>query len=151
MKEKTPKAQWWEKGVRFECQGSGRCCVSRGQYGFVYVTLDDRKKMGKLLNISTGEFTRKFCGKTDGVYHLKDAKGPDCIFLKNNRCEVYEARPIQCRTWPFWPEVMNAKTWAKEVAAFCPGIGKGNYVNAQDIRATLELQKKWEDDLVHGR
>ncbi len=46
---------------------------------------------------------------------------------------------------------MNAKTWAKEVAAFCPGIGKGNYVNAQDIRATLELQKKWEDDLVHGR
>ncbi len=151
MKEKSAKPKWWEQGVRFECQGSGRCCVSRGQYGFVYLTAEDRKRMGRLLKISTGEFTRKYCGKTDGVFHLKDGTGPDCIFLKNNRCEVYEARPIQCRTWPFWPEVMNAKTWAKEVAAFCPGVGKGDYVNAQDIRATLELQKKWEDDLVHGR
>jgi Fe-S-cluster containining protein len=150
-KIKVAKPEWWEQGVRFECQGSGRCCVSRGEFGFVYLTLEDRKRMGKLLKISTGEFTRRYTAKTDGVYHVKDAKGPDCLFLKNNRCEVYEARPVQCRTWPFWPEVMGAKTWAKEVKAFCPGVGKGKTVSAQDIRATLAEQTQWETDLTHGR
>lgn len=146
----SAKEKWWSEGVRFECQGSGRCCVSRGEYGFVYTTKEDRKRLGKLMNLSTADFTRRYLAKTDGVFHLKDGDGPDCIFLKNNRCEVYEARPVQCRTWPFWPEVMNAKTWTKEVKAFCPGVGKGKVVNAQDIRATLEIQKKWEEDLTKG-
>lgn len=151
-KTKSPKNnEWWSEGVRFECQGSGQCCVSRGEYGFVYTTRNDRKRLGKLLKMTTAEFTRRFTARTDGVFHLKDGETPDCIFLKNNRCEVYEARPIQCRTWPFWPEVMNAKTWAKEVKAFCPGVGKGKVVNAQDIKATLALQTKWEEDLTHGK
>jgi len=51
-----------------------------------------------------------------------------CRFLDpvtKKRCLVYEARPAQCRTWPFWPENMNARAWDREVVAFCPGVGKG--------------------------
>ncbi len=36
-----------EKGIRFECQGSGNCCVSRGTYGFVYLSKKDIKKRSK--------------------------------------------------------------------------------------------------------
>lgn len=145
------KKEWWAKGVQFECQGSGQCCVSRGEYGFVYMTGSDRKRMASVLKLSTAEFTRKYCGKTDGVFHLKDGKGPDCIFLKNNKCSVYEGRPDQCRTWPFWPEVMNAKTWKKEVATFCPGVGKGRVYTAEEIRTAMEKQAASEFDLIHGR
>lgn len=145
------KKKWWDDGIRFQCQGSGQCCVSRGEFGFVYLTLEDRKRMAKVLKLSTASFTRQYCQKTDGVYHLKDGQGPDCIFLKDKRCSVYEGRPVQCRTWPFWPEVMNAKTWKKEVAKFCPGVGKGRVHSASEIRSTLSLQEKWEHDLTHGR
>ena len=31
-------------GIKFECQGSGNCCVSRGSYGFVYLSLTDLKR-----------------------------------------------------------------------------------------------------------
>ena len=106
--------KWWKDGVRFECQGSGQCCVSRGQFGFVYLTLEERQKMAAHLKISTAKFTREYCKKTSGVFHLKDADGPECIFLKDKRCSVYTVRPMQCRTWPFWPEVRGAKTWAKD-------------------------------------
>ena len=149
--QKADSKKWWSEGVRFECQGSGQCCVSRGQYGYVYLTLEDRQNMGRLMKITTSEFTRKFCAKTDGVYHVADGPTPDCQFLKNNRCEVYQARPMQCRTWPFWPEVMAPKAWAKEVAAFCPGVGKGKVVDAATIRETLDKQIKWETDLTHGK
>lgn len=150
---KATKKEWWAKGVRFECQGSGKCCVSRGQYGFVYMNLADRKRMAKVVGLSTTAFAKQHCSQTDGVWHLKeDTANGDCRFLEGgNRCGVYEGRPEQCRTWPFWPEVMNAKTWKKEVAAFCPGIGKGKLHSAKEIAETMERQSQSEIDLVNGR
>jgi uncharacterized protein len=120
-------------GIRFECQGSGKCCMSRGEYGFVYLTPYDRKRMANHLGLPLRTFTKRYCDKTDGWIHLK---GPDktCRFLKDLRCSIYEGRPNQCRSWPFWPENMNAKIWSEEVAKFCPGIGKGRLYSKSEIR-----------------
>ncbi|MGZ5280435.1 MAG: YkgJ family cysteine cluster protein, partial [Pseudobdellovibrionaceae bacterium] len=57
------------------------------------------------------------------------------------------ARPIQCRTWPFWPDVMNAKTWKKEVVTFCPGVGKGPIISAAKIRKVMKEQALSELEL----
>jgi uncharacterized protein len=139
--------KWWSEGIQFECQGSGNCCVSHGQYGFVYVTNKDRKALAKQMGLSTKEFTKKYCNKTDDFYHLKD-NGEDCIFLKKKRCTVYKNRPTQCRTWPFWPETMSAKSWRKDVVGFCPGVGKGKVWSSQQIQQNLEEQKAWEEKLA---
>jgi Fe-S-cluster containining protein len=138
-----PPAKWWHEGVRFECQGSGRCCVSRGQYGFVYLTIEDRRAMAKHLKFSTSAFTRKFCEKEGGIWKLRDFN-ENCRFLDGKMCGVYEARPVQCRTWPWWPEVMGAKAWAKEVAAYCPGVGKGRTWTREEIDENLRAQKQSE-------
>jgi uncharacterized protein len=144
-----PQAEWWAKGVRFECQGSGQCCVSHGEFGYVFMNLKDRQRMAKELKLTTAVFTKKYCDKLNGVFHLKeDPKKPACMFLKDKRCSVYQGRPTQCRTWPFWPEVMSAKVWKKEVAQFCPGVGKGPLISAETIQAQLSEQKKAESDLV---
>lgn len=147
IRQHMPKDQWYKKGLRFECQGSGKCCVSRGEYGFVYLSLKDRQQMAKELKLSTKEFTQKYCQKTDGYFHIKQEDNElDCLFLKNNRCEVYKARPTQCKTWPFWPENMEAKTWAKDVAHFCPGIDKGPLYTSQEIEKILGEQIQSELD-----
>jgi uncharacterized protein len=131
---------WWQDGVRFACQGSGKCCVSRGAYGYVYLTLADRRRLAALLGMPTRAFTRLHCDKTDGLHHLKET-GPDCRFLEGHRCGVYEARPTQCRTWPFWPENMPARAWTA-IAAYCPGVGKGPVVPRERIEAVLAEQKR---------
>jgi len=142
----TPKrkkeTKWWEDGIRFECQGSGNCCQSRGAYGYVYLTDEDCIRMADHFEISLKEFKQKFCKKVDGQYCLRednDHEGNDCRFLSGARCTVYAARPVQCRTWPFWPENMNPKAWRKEVVAFCPGVGKGKKISSEKIRAQLNL------------
>ncbi len=146
MSQKKP---WWHQGIRFQCQGSGKCCTSHGEYGFVYLTPRDRKNIAQFLGISTSEFTKKHCEKTQGVWRLKeDPKNPDCQFLKGKGCGIYESRPTQCRTWPFWPEVMSAKTWAKDVVSFCPGIGKGPLIGAEEIQRTLQEQKLAENEIL---
>lgn len=141
--------KWWQNGVQFECQGSGKCCTSHGEFGFVYLTLEDRRRFAKHFKISTTAFTKKYCAQTQGVWHLRERKdNPDCLFLKNKACTVYAARPTQCRTWPFWPEVMNAKSWSKDVASFCPGIGKGELISGETIERTLQIQKESEKQLL---
>jgi hypothetical protein len=132
--------QFYKDGIRFECQGEGRCCVTRGNYGYVYLSFNDRRRLAAHFGVSTAEFTGRFTEKEDGLYLLKYAD-KDCPFLKQARCEVYAARPWQCRTWPFWPENMESGVWAREVAAWCPGVGKGRLYTATEIEEIL-LKKK---------
>jgi hypothetical protein len=88
--------------------------------------------LAKHLGLSLRAFTSSYCKKTEGHYHLKDI-AHDCRFLKDKRCTVYEARPTQCRTWPFWPSLMNRLSWEHDVMATCPGAGKGRRYSAQEI------------------
>ena len=51
----------------------------------------------------------------------KDSNNPQkgaasCIFLDDeNKCTIYEARPVQCRTYPFWPNVLQSvESWNDE-------------------------------------
>lgn len=137
-----------ENGIRFECQGSGKCCTSHGEYGYVFLTLEDRRRMAKHLHLSTLQFTKTYCDRTQGYFHLKETKqNPDCLFLVKKRCSIYAARPTQCRTWPFWPEVLNPKTWSKEVATFCPGVGRGKKHNPSEIEKNVAEQTKSETQL----
>jgi hypothetical protein len=62
------------------------------------------------------------------------------MFLKGKSCGIYEARPTQCRTWPFWPEIMDAKAWKKDVVEFCPGVGKGALISGDEIEKILKEQ-----------
>ncbi len=147
MKLTIDGKEWWRNGVRFQCQGSGRCCTSHGEFGFVYLTKEDRKRFAAHFKLRSGEFTKKYCERDGTAWRLREeAKNPDCIFLKDKKCSVYLARPSQCRSWPFWPEVMNAKSWAKEIVSFCPGVGKGNLVTGAEIENSLRQQIKQKLD-----
>ena len=135
---KLPKT--FKDGIRFECQGSGRCCMSRGAYGYIYLSLADRRRMALTLGLKLSVFTRRYCDKTSGLFHLKNPE-KDCQFLEDSRCNVYEGRPTQCRTWPFWPENLNARTWNHEVSNYCAGIGKGKLYSPEEILKIVEEAK----------
>ncbi len=124
--------------------------MSRGSYGFVYLTPEDRARMAKTLGLTESQFVRKHCTRTEGLLHLKSPE-KDCQFLEGARCGVYEGRPAQCRTWPFWPENMNARTWNKEVAPFCAGVGKGPLHSAEKIQEIVDRYKKSEDELYRDQ
>ena len=140
----------YKKGIKFECQGSGNCCVSRGSYGFVYLSDIDLKRFSKYFKISIKKFKEKYCQITDGFIHLSEKykMNGNCIFLKEKKCTVYNSRPTQCRTWPFWNENMNAKVWNEDIAINCPGIGKGKLIKSKTIERFLKEDLKNEDSII---
>jgi len=131
-------------GIRFACQCSGRCCRFRDGYDRVYVSLEERRRIAAHLGMRTSTFTRTWCDLSDGDARLR-AHGDACVFLRDGLCSVYEARPLQCRTWPFWPENMEPRTW-REVASFCPGVGKGPVIPGEEIRGVLRKQRAADEN-----
>tara|TARA_Y100001970_G_scaffold184399_1_gene224285 strand:- start:18027 stop:18488 length:462 start_codon:yes stop_codon:yes gene_type:complete len=137
-------------GIKFQCQSSGNCCVSRGSYGFVYLSKKDITRFAKYFKISITEFKLKYCQITDGYIHLTEKKSfkGKCIFLKQKKCSVYKSRPSQCRTWPFWNENMNTKTWNEDIAINCPGIGKGKKIKLDIINRFLKEDYENESSIL---
>jgi len=133
--------------LKFECQGSGKCCVHNGENGFVFLTDADAKRLELFTHMNRTEFSKtsvfnftRFRFWTGTARHLTNSE-KQCRFLKRGKCSVYEARPQQCRTWPFYPEHMNPKKWAT-VAKFCPGIGKGPERDPAEVQTIIDAQTK---------
>jgi len=122
---------WFEKGIRFTCTQCGQCCT--GAPGVVRVEQTNIQDIAAWLGISPAYFRRKYVYKTDEGLSLKEKENGDCIFFKENKCTIYPVRPGQCRTYPFWFRNMrNAEAW-KQTARECPGIGQGEFYDAEEI------------------
>ena len=58
--------------------------------------------------ISMEEFQKRYVRLIGIRKSLIELANGDCVFFDNHRrcCQVYEARPRQCRTWPFWSQLI---------------------------------------------
>ena len=125
--------------MRFECQkGCTACCR---QKGFVYLSELDSARMAEHLGMSPSDFERRYVYRTTNLRRLRVPRETQCAFLEEGGCSIYEARPTQCRTFPYWPELVASKREWQKTSAWCPGIGKGPLVRIEAAReAAVEMR-----------
>ena len=113
--------RWYASGLRFECTGCGHCCT--GGDGYVWMDLEEIHVLAHRLSLSIDDFGRRYLRRIGQRYALLERRpGGDCVFLRDNRCSVYEARPRQCANFPFWPAYLKSpEAWAA-AARECEGI-----------------------------
>lgn len=64
--------------------------------------------------------------------------------------QIYGARPLQCQTYPWWPELMSDRSWVAEAGAVCEGINHAT-ATATDLEgAALLLQAQVEHEIIFG-
>ncbi len=129
------------KGLRFSCTMCGNCCT--GVPGYVLVTDAEVAAMAKRLNLSEAAFIEQYTRILPEGRSLNETRtehGYDCVFLDRDTipgkavCGLYEDRPVQCKTWPFWPSLVRSRTAWHEASKGCPGMNKGKLVPVQQIR-----------------
>ena len=117
---------WYKDGLRFKCTECGKCCT--GSPGYVWVSEEEMCAMAAVLKISVDQFKRKYTRQKFNRYALIEKKSLtnagdfDCIFLKDKKCQIYQARPSQCRTFPWWQENLNSEESWKLAKNECEGI-----------------------------
>jgi Fe-S-cluster containining protein len=107
-----------EKFLKFRCTDCGNCCTDT----IVPVTSQDITRLQKGLKLPAQELAEfykasEFDDEGEGLHFVRldigarvmglrkrfDEKEEreSCKFFKDNRCTVYEHRPVTCRVWPF--------------------------------------------------
>lgn len=129
--------RWYEKGLKFTCTECGKCCT--GSPGYVWVNTREMEEMARFLGIPLNEFKRKYTRRVGSRFSLLESKKTfDCVFLKDNKCRVYGARPTQCKTFPWWPQNLSSQEAWEAAARSCEGIRDGKEVVASE---KIEEQK----------
>jgi uncharacterized protein len=132
---------WYRDGLAFTCTRCGNCCT--GAPGYVWVSRDEIRQIAEFRGEGVREFSSKFVRRVQNRYSLVEKPGGDCVFWdKHLGCTVYPARPVQCRTWPFWPEnVESPEAWAG-VCQVCPGSGDGRLYTIEQIDSEIAKLEK---------
>lgn len=129
------KQTWFPEGLRFECSQCGDCCT--GAPGFVWVNQAEIAALALRFGLAVAEFEQRYVRSVGIRKSLVEFENGDCVFFDGatRRCTVYENRPRQCRTWPFWESnLRNRETWAETCQA-CPGSGKGQLFTVEQVLA----------------
>ena len=120
------------EGLRFECQpGCTECCTQRG---FVYLAEGDAARIAAFLGISEAAFERRYVYRTARRARLRVPRDVQCSFLRDGGCSIHPVKPVQCRIFPFWPELLESRREWKKTARYCPGMGKGPLVQIASAR-----------------
>ena len=135
-------------GLRFSCTMCGNCCS--GPEGYVIVSGAEVAALARRLKMTLQDFIDDHTHMTSEGRSLKEKRSPaglDCTFLDREKipgkavCGVYEDRPAQCRTWPFWPSVVKSRATWERAKRICPGMDKGTKHGLVQIRIARDTVK----------
>jgi uncharacterized protein len=132
---------WYKDGLKFSCTGCGGCCT--GAPGFVWVNKAEVEALAAALRIDVAEFERRYVRKVGIRKSLIEWSNGDCVFFhsESRTCEVYDIRPRQCRTWPFWPSNLASSASWIATAERCPGCNRGRLVPIEEIAAQSDAMR----------
>jgi uncharacterized protein len=129
---------WYREGLKFACVGCGDCCT--GAPGYVWVDRSEIEALAAAVGMEIEAFERRFVRTVGNRKSLIEHDNGDCVFFDGagRGCRVYEVRPRQCRTWPFWPSNPSSRAAWEEIASRCRGCNSGRLASLQEILVNLE-------------
>jgi Fe-S-cluster containining protein len=126
----------------------GNCCS--GTPGYVLLTEDEADAIAGAIGVPPDEFRARYTHEMEFGRSLNEHRteyGFDCVFLDREKipgkavCGIYEHRPTQCKTWPFWGQnISSAHAWSR-ASRHCPGIGKGELYTPVQIRIARDKDR----------
>lgn len=94
----------------------GKCCI--GESGWVFVNEKEIQEIAKYLEIDIDKFIEKYTrriGNRISLIEKPHKTGRACIFFNDEtkQCNIYDFRPNNCRTFPFWDIFKNNPKYAQ--------------------------------------
>jgi Fe-S-cluster containining protein len=113
----------------------------------VYLTEDDLRQAASHLGMTPHEFEGRYVYRTRHMRRLrKPGGGAQCHFLKDGGCSIHPVKPVQCRLFPFWPELVESRVHWNATGRWCPGIGKGPLIRiTQALEVASEMKRAYPD------
>lgn len=108
------------RSFAFACNRCGHCCSHRS--GHVWIGEEELPRLARALGMGEEAFARRHVVRAGGRLSLREEAGRCSLLRGTQECSVYADRPEQCRTFPFWPEVLEGGEGFAAARETCPGI-----------------------------
>lgn len=151
---------WYADGLRFACTQCGNCCT--GGPGFVWISDEEVARLADHLDLTEQQVIDRYCrriGSRTSLQEHRNSQGLyDCVFLREipatrregdrevsysrRVCTIYDHRPLQCRTWPFWEGLLESRENWDRAAARCPGMNRGP-IHTRERIESLRDARDW--------
>lgn len=132
--------------LHFECTACGKCCTGNSDTHYIALSNKEADLLRAHLGVSEAWFKRRYVEhltRENWSIRMRDGQ---CVFLdKNKQCGIYHLRPVQCRTYPFWPELLDDEAHWQAEKRYCEGINRGTVVNIKYIKRQLKIQLDAEE------
>lgn len=159
---------WYEQGLEFSCTGCGKCCRVDGD---VWLSPEEIPQIMQFLEdnfdsnedfMSLKKFREKYVkaeifaqtnndseeeALTSETWMCLKREEGACVFLDptSNKCGIYDVRPVQCRTYPFWPSLLESpEDWFDE-AVLPDDVEIAETINEDD--GSLGQMRYWSPEL----
>ncbi len=105
----------------FQCHRCGNCC--RVGHGQIWVQPEEVEAMAGLLQMSMERFVQQHVRAVGSRWSLLEKPDGSCVMLDEAlACRVYSARPAQCRSFPYWPQLQQPGKALRFAAGYCQGL-----------------------------
>ena len=141
MSSETDEPKWYADGLKFKCTQCGDCCT--GAPGYVWVNQAEIEAMAARMELEVDEFQKLYVRKIGIRRSLKEFPNGDCVFFDTEKrnCQLYEDRPRQCKTWPFWDSNLKSEEAWEETCEHCPGSGTGKLYSLEQIESQRKVMR----------
>ena len=133
---------FYASGLRFECTQCSKCC--RHEPGYVFLSEADLTRIQSVLGLSRRRVVETYCAWVSIAgferLSLTEKSNFDCVFWDEG-CTIYEGRPMQCRSYPFWPSALASRESWRVTAESCPGVGRGRVHDLEEIHRWLRIRE----------
>jgi Fe-S-cluster containining protein len=131
---------------KFKCFNCGKCCNS--YYAQINATIGDIIRISDFMKKPISYILKNFIG----INAFGDPENPTkftyefginmpCKFRKDNRCSVYNARPLNCRLFPYWVLVQAFKSGNKDIIDELYECMKNLEINNEELKKYSDYVK----------
>lgn len=124
------------------CVGKFDCCCNCENIDMPILMPFEIDAISRITKKNSSNFAEK---KSNNLYQMKrkDSKpsGPCCFFI-NNKCSIYDNRPLDCRLFPFDFKEINGEYWVIYYSNVCKAIptnGEEIDMCSHNIRPILDI------------
>lgn len=131
--------------ISFVCSECGLCCGDTSiKVRNVLLLKSDVERIAKLTKREISTFAVKTYDNLPYLYEMRKGSDKKCVFLKDNKCSVYDVRPLICRFYPFELSTNDEDMHIFRVTKECLGVICSDNFNAKELsvdyfRALFEL------------
>jgi len=123
------------------CSEKINCCESFNKLNSPTLSIDE-------VNNIKENYTDFFDKIDDNTYVIKTINNK-CFFYKNNRCQIYDKRPLDCRLYPF--DIIEKENKYYLILYKLKCNSKNDYINdLKDIDIIVNQIKPWIKEFTNS-